>query len=238
MKTATKRFIIFFLLVVGGCCLAGVELFYFIPNQPKPAATEISAASPTDTPIQPTATSIPPTPTPLSPASTPTPTPTSVPSTPTPAPIFASDNGDGYSSGGLGLSRSDWEQNHTATNLDYNPLGTGYDHTYDVMFQVGNVWYIERQWPAGDAATVDIIDNETQNLIPADSQFIKTYSPDGRPETTVNLYFSESLKSRFDSADNEFGNWWAGGEPGNFIVQYNKYDFGITRMIFSIGNNP
>ena len=198
-------------------------------------STETSTPAPTDTPV-PTNTSEP------LPTNTPVPTNTSLPPTNTPevtnTPVLASDSGNGYSSGGLGLSRLDWEQKHTETSLDYQPIGTGYDNKYDVMFQVGNVWYIERQWNTNDFVTVDEVKIESQNLIPLDSQLIETYNPEGRPETVVNLYFSESLKNRFKNEDSLFGNWWTGGESGNFTVQYNVYDGEVGRMIISIGNNP
>ncbi len=164
------------------------------------------------------------------------PTEISLPSTDTPR--SASDSGVGFSSGGLGLSQLDWAQGHIETSLDYQVIGTGYDNKYDVMFQAGNVWVIERQWGSNELPLIDVVEAESKTLIPSDSQFIETYSPIGRPETTVNLYFSESLKSRFKNEDSSFGNWWTGGEPGNFTVQYNVYDGRVGRMIIGIGNNP
>lgn len=167
-----------------------------------------------------------------------TPVPSPTLAKPTNTPTAVNSSSDGYRSGGLGLSQSDWEKNHTETALDYMTMGTGYDYKYDVMFQAGNVWGIERQWSTSEFASTDEVEAESQTLIPTDSQFIETYSPDGRPETIVNLYFSESLKSRFKDGDSLFGSWWAGGEPGNFIVLYNVYDGEVGRMIIAIGNNP
>jgi len=235
MSKRTKFYIntsLILLICIFGSC------FLLSPRKqlPAPASVEVVAQitpatvlpQPTDTPPAPTATSTQPAPTPTPTLGPPTATPTSIPATPTPS--FVNENEDGYLSGGLGLSKSDWERKHSVTGLDFGTMGTGYDHKYDVMFQVGNVWYIESQWSANNAVTVDVIKAEVQNLIPADNKFIKTYSPEGRSETIVNLYYSESLKNRF--------NQWVGGDPGNFIVMYNKWDYGITRMIIAIGNNP
>lgn len=167
--------------------------------------------------------------------STPLPTPAPI-NTPTPESVVTEEivipQVETFDSGGLGLSKTEWEQVHTETELDYAPVGTGYDGKYDVVFQEGNVWFIERQWRTDDAITPDVVELESQNLIPVDSQLIETYSPEGRPETIVNLYLSESLKSRFST------DLWIGGEPGNFTVQYNVYDGKVTRLIITTGNNP
>lgn len=163
------------------------------------------------------------------------PTNTSEP-TNTLAPAGEPESSNTAASGGLGLSQTEWEQTHTQTGKDI--LGSIYDEKYVVVFQADNVWYIERQWSTENAVTPDAVEAESQSLIPADSQFVKTYTPEGRPETTVNLYMSESLKSRFNPEDSITGDWWTGGEPGNFTVQYNQYDAGVTRMIIALGNNP
>lgn len=102
------------------------------------------------------------------------------------------------------------------------------------MFKEGNVEYIDRQWKTKNTVTPEFIKIESQKLIPLDCKLVETYSPEGRPETIVLLYISESLKSRFNSSSSS----WIGGEPGNFTVQYNQYEYGITRMIIATGNNP
>lgn len=134
--------------------------------------------------------------------------------------------------GGLGQSRAEWEALHQEAPLPQAAYGAAYDGAYDVIFQEDKVWYLERQWPAGSAPTADEVEAESRRLIPDDSQLVETYRPEDRPETVVNLYSSEWLKDKFA------GHWWTGGEPGNFIVMYNVYDFGVGRMIITIGNNP
>ncbi|MEZ4512755.1 MAG: hypothetical protein R3C62_12830 [Chloroflexota bacterium] len=171
------------------------------------------------------------------PISTPTPTFTPIPE-PTVTTAFVSDSGNGYQSGGLGISLADWEAAHNRSDLDYQPIGIGYDNKYDVLFQVDNVWMISRQWQTGSFATIEEAQSESSTLIPTDSQLIETYSPAGLPEITIDLYFSESLKARFDDEDSLFGSWWTGGEPGNFIVLFNTPDGEVSGMIISIGNNP
>lgn len=142
-----------------------------------------------------------------------------------------------FLSGGLGLAKNEWENAHELTGDDV--FGAIYDEKYIVAFQVDTVWYIEQQWTTENALTPEEVEAESQNLIPADSILVETYSPEGTPETIVNLYFSESLKTRFNDEDSSFGSWWTGGEPGNFTVQYNQYEgIGITRMIIALGNNP
>jgi len=151
-----------------------------------------------------------------------------------------SDSSDGYGSGGLGLSRNDWEKTHRESKLEVTSYGTAYDNRHDVYFQLDeSVWMIETFWNKQDLSTPDIAMSLAQTLIPFDSQFIQTYSPANRPETIVHLYYSESLKGRFSDLDSFTGSWWTGGESGNFIIQYNVYEEEpVTRMIISLGNNP
>lgn len=133
-----------------------------------------------------------------------------------------------FESGGLGLQKADFEASHTKTGTDI--MGAIYDNNLIVSFQSDRVWYIERQWGSDAPVTHEDVEVLSATLIPTDSVLVETYNPDGRPETTVNLYMSESLKSRFGE--------WIGGEAGNFTIQYNTYDGAVTRLIIAIGNNP
>jgi hypothetical protein len=176
---------------------------------------------PTDTPIltsTPISTN---TPT-ITPSATKTPLPTNTPTIPS--------TEVSLESGGLGLFTAEWEQNHERTELDWG-IGTGYDNVYDVLFLEDKVWIIYRNFDI--PATLDEIDLASTQLIPFDSEYIETYTPEGRPETTVIVYKSNFLTTRFDS------DFWSFAEPGVFIVQYKTYeDFGIGDMIISIDNNP
>lgn len=154
-------------------------------------------------------------------AITPTKTPTPIKKTPTATPVAE----ELFASGGLGLDKASFEKTRTATGKDI--IGTIYDNTIIVAFKDDKVWYIEQQWSDVDAKTIEAW---SKTLMPTDATLIRTYNPAGRPETTVMLYMSESMKDHF--------NLWVGGEPGNFIVQYNTYDGRVTRSIISVGNNP
>lgn len=150
------------------------------------------------------------------------------PSTDTPAPTATVEQSPtSFDSGGLGLSKSEFETKHKETGPGYF-MGTMYDDNLTAAFRDDKIWYIEQQW--ANEITPEDVEAISATLIPADSVFIETYSPNGRPETTVNLYMSESLKSRFEQ--------WIGGEAGNFIVQYKVFDGKVPVMLISIGNNP
>jgi hypothetical protein len=138
-----------------------------------------------------------------------------------------------FNSGGLGLSQLEWELRH-GQGSPGDPSGhIVYENgAYLVSFQEGNVWYIERQWSPDNPVTFDDARLQSGELIPADRQYIQTYSPEGRPEQVVDLYLSPSLQSRFR------GNWWVGGAPGNFTVAFDVYDSGVNRMAITLGNNP
>lgn len=163
-------------------------------------------------------------------ADTPAPTDTPVPlPTDTPLPTStATTEPTSFESGGLGLQTVDFEKSHVQTGTDI--MGAIYDNNLIVSFQNDRVWYIEQQWGSGASATPEEAEAIGETLIPADSVLVETYSPDGRPETTVKLYMSESLRTYFGE--------WNGGEPGNFIVQYNTIDGAVTRLVISTGNNP
>jgi endonuclease YncB( thermonuclease family) len=165
----------------------------------------------------------PPTPT-DTPPPTPLPTDTLVPtlpptamSSPTPVP---------YASGGLGLSRSEWERVHGAgTAADF---GVEYEQgRYIVQFQDDRVWYIERQW----SSPVLLEDAQAQGvqLIPHDSQLVQSYSPENLPELVVDLYQSDSLAPLFAN--------WAGGSAGRLEVVCGVLPDGVGRMVISIGNS-
>jgi hypothetical protein len=242
MKGCLKVFLVFVavfllvILVVSVVLLPMTTQLTESPPTPTPTVVRLWPQQPTRQPTEPVQA------TPTSPHATDTPVfdltataaPLSDPTQQPPKPLPPVQIG--FVSGGLGLSQAEWEKRHVLTGKDV--FGSIYDGEYIVAFQVGNVWYIERQWTAENAVMPEVVEADNRTLIPNDSQLVNTYSPEGRPETVVNLYFSESLKDRFRSEDSLTGDWWVGGQPGNFAVQYNLYDFGVTRMIIAIGNNP
>jgi len=132
--------------------------------------------------------------------------------------------------GGLGLTKNEWEAGHTQTGKDV--VGAIYDDRFVVLFIDDRAAYIEEQWTTENAiseAEVELIANQ---LIPADAMRVETYSPEGRPETIVHVYSSESLATLF-SPDQ-----WGGVDAGTFTVQYNQREGRVTRLILALGNNP
>jgi len=147
-------------------------------------------------------------------------------------PLPASMEDSIFSSGGLGLSKEAWDNQHTQTG-DFNGwMGTIYDDKYTVIFFDNRVWYILRQWSSANAVSPQDAEAESVTLLPKDSQLVTVYSPTGLPELTVHLYMSDALKERF-TEDN-----FIGGEPGNFIVVYATFDNRVTGIVIGLGNNP
>lgn len=191
---------------------------------PIQAPTAIAMPAPTST-LAPTNT--------VGPTDTPAPTNTQE-STATPVPTEPPQPTatlDPFQSGGLGLSRETWEDRHGKPERTVSSF-VFYAGDYSILFLEGKVWHLEQQWNTQNAITPEDARFVGEQLAPADRQFIETYSPEGRPEATVNLYFSASLKERFSP------DLFIGGEPGNFVIQYNVHDAGVTRMIIALGNNP
>lgn len=190
--------------VIAGAIFLALGVYFSItrPAPPVPAATEVAAIVPSATPT-------------ARPTATPEPTATS-----TPVP---------YASGGLGLSASELTARFGPRRPDVAPGFWRYG-LYIVALLDDRAWYIERQYHA--PVTVAEAQAEWQGLLPADATLVRTYQPEGRPETHVGLFFSPTLAGQLPSAA------WPGGEPGNFTVHFNQYAQGVERMIIATGNNP
>ena len=230
-------------LIIGGvlilACLACFGLTLITSSSPSYKATRTAravaqateAARPTDTPL-PTNT---PKPTNTSePTNTPQPAETPVPPTPSPTMTPSQEPTtipDDFASGGLGLSQETWEQAHTQSSTGPGGYVNYDDESYSVVFMDHNVWTLERNF-GDNQPTLDEARVEGSSLIPEDSQLVETYSPEGFPELTVDLYLSESLRDRFES------DVWIGGELGNFIVIYGVFDEKVPRIVIGTGNNP
>jgi hypothetical protein len=109
------------------------------------------------------------------------------------------------------------------------------DAKYLVFFEGGNVWNIEIEWNGGDGASLDDARQESGELLPSDSELVRTYSPVDDPALIVDLYKSVSLIDRFDPAA---GTWWIGGEPGDFVVIHERFGKVIAFTVIDTGNNP
>lgn len=137
--------------------------------------------------------------------------------------------GEAFVSGGLAQDETWWADNHGSSTSD---LGYQKYRDADVLFFGCGAAVVERLWESGQAVTPSDAHDIGKRFAPVDAKLVKTYSPPGRPETTVNLYISRSL------ADHCEPDSFTGGEPGNFTIQYNVYDGRVTRMIVALGNNP
>lgn len=157
-------------------------------------------------------------------ASTAPPSPTSPPA-PTPPPTVA------FRSGGLGLALADWRARYGPG--DIQPTGyIRYADTWELLPLGDYATYIERLYAA--PVTLPYAQGNSRPLLPADAALIKTYSPDGRPETLVELWHSPSLAAYLGDADP-----WEGGAPGEFIVLFKIDSTGaVDRMVITTGNNP
>lgn len=144
------------------------------------------------------------------------------------------------SSGGIGVSRADWEATHGAGTKD--TLGSRYGDTI-VSYQPDTTGadaagYIEKQWGDANAQALDAARAAGKALAPIDSTLVKTYEANGR---TVDLYTSNWLKDRFLATIKiKDKDWpvWVNGEPGQFIVLYRITDGKVTSIVMALGNNP
>ena len=190
----------------------------------KPTSTlaPTGTPEPTDTP-QPTATP--------ETTATPEPTATSKP-VDTPTRVVAPSSPTGaFSSGGLGLSKAEWERQH---NPDEDSYDIGYydDGKYLVLFDEDKISEIELMFDRLDL-TLDEARTEAESLIPEDNRSIETYSPDGFPEWTIDVYSSESLIGQYES------DWvWLDSDPGTFSILYEIYEDFVARAVITTGDSP
>jgi len=195
-----------------------------LPNQPEP----------TPTPAPPTATKAPAPTATLPPAqSQPAPAPTTPP-TAGPSPTAAPPTQVPLNSQGLGLFKTEWEKWHGQGDPKDN--GVYYENQkYLVMFFEDRIVRLERLYNP-DPVTLDAARQESKNFLPEDAQLVQSYiGPDNVP---VDLYKSETLKTYFASVTDP--DFWKGGEPGNFIVQYRKSNQPnmFSAIVITLGNNP
>ncbi len=153
---------------------------------------------------------------------------TNQPITSKPTPTVAA-----YKSGGLGLDLTTWESSHGNALKDGTSFFRYENDKFAVIFSEsnsGNAKHVERVY--GDRNAVPIADARTESklFIPADAKFVRTYT--SQSGSTIDLYTSESLKSRFSESD------FIGGKAGDFIVLYRNQTGKVTTFIIGIGSNP
>lgn len=215
---------------------------------PRPAPTAPPVvAQPTPTqppaPTQPQPTPVPPTATQAQPTAAPTTTlpaatvaqPTPVPASPTPSKPAPTATLVPLNSQTIGLFRTEWEKWHGQPEERDN--GLFYENgKYMVVFYEDRISRLERLY-ADNPVTLDAARNESKTFLPQDAKLVGTSTgPDNMP---VDLYKSEALKTYFASVNDP--DFWKGGEPGNFIVQYRKSEKDqnlISAIVITLGNNP
>lgn len=131
---------------------------------------------------------------------------------------------------GLGLPVKEWEKAHSKVKKDV--MGWLYDNDWVVGFTEKNVTLLHRLWER-PGITPKEVRSEFKKYIPSDSVFIKKYSPDGRPNTTVKVYTSEKLRKEIDDESK-----WGEEKPGTFTVFYSADENRILRAFIATGNNP
>jgi len=164
--------------------------------------------------------------------------------TPTPA----------FRSGGLGLSRHDWEAKHGkgVTPTSGSASGSlavsvwayefyggvekpGAVAKYLVTYwgndqRNGNVWNISYQWDDGQEGTMAEARALSRSLLPADAAFVRSGTDQqGDP---MDVYSSHSLVARYDASD---ADPWGGGPPGSISVDYGLDPTGTGVTDFAIG---
>lgn len=144
-----------------------------------------------------------------------------------------------YASAGLGLSRSDWERQHGMPTRKVGLTANYEGDKYYIIFADDNVEHLEYTWGDKNAVSLDDARSKAKSLIPSDAKFVRTYVP--REARLVDLYFSESLKTRFQPVAMPSGETdapWIGGKPGEFLILYRLYNKRVTSFVVGIGNNP
>jgi len=202
-----------------------------VARPPTPAAATLTPIPPTvamkPTPVPATVVARPPTPaaatlTPIPPtlAMKPTPVPATMPMAAVPA----------YPSGGLGLSRAEWEKAHG--------MGFGNPVRYEndkflVVYIMGNVFDVIYQF-RGSGMPINTAVTLSKAYIPADAMFVRTYT-----DTLGNrndVYLSSSLTARFTADANNYP--WNAGKPGSFTIVYDQGQGGVAGIELGIGDNP
>jgi len=122
-----------------------------------------------------------------------------------------------FASGGLGLSRREWERRHgpalaqDSAEVHYRSQDGG---SFFIGFVNGNVHSLRRF--EAKPLSLDEARNEANQLIPTDSSLTRTFTFFANKEAVLDRYHSESLKSRFSGESSN----WTGGEPGDFTISY------------------
>ena len=135
-----------------------------------------------------------------------------------------------FASGGLGLSRAEWEKAHGSATQ--SSIFFEYDGGRLLVGMLeGKVWHIERVWMRGDAVNLEAARNDTRAYLPEDAALVQSVDRgDGR---IIDIYSSAILTNRFGSTA------WNGGKAGTFSIQYkfrSAADRLVTSAMFRLGD--
>lgn len=145
----------------------------------------------------------------------------------------------GFATGGLGMSRRDWEKAHGRPNRQWSGFFNYEKDEYIVTFSyvndepVGNVSSINDQLNETGDISLSSARKRAELLLPKDAKHLRTEETnDGRQ---VDVYMSPSLAQRFKKGG---ADPWHGEKPGTFIVSYTLVDGKVIGFTMSLGNNP
>jgi hypothetical protein len=128
-----------------------------------------------------------------------------------------------FASGGLGLSRTEWEKAHGQPSR--SSIFLEYDGGRLVVGLLdSNVWYIERVWMRNEAVDIDAARDDVKAYLPSDATV--TQSVDRGDGKVIDIYSSSLLSSRFGPTA------WNGGKVGTFTITY-KFRAASDRMVVS-----
>lgn len=128
-----------------------------------------------------------------------------------------------FASGGLGLSRTEWEKAHGQPSR--SSIFLEYDGGRLVVGLLeSNVWHIERVWMRNEAVALDAARDDVKAYLPSDANV--TQSIDRGDGRVIDVYSSSILGSRFGPTA------WNGGKVGTFTVTY-KFRAASDRMVVS-----
>jgi len=155
-----------------------------------------------------------------------------------------------FLSGGLGVTKAEWEQEHGPGT----PVGDG-SFTYGADYMAGpafTVYFgqapynlsltddslvnaIERNWPPAEYKSLSVARRAALQLVPADAVLIKTDTSVQHPP--LDIYQSRSLADReraFHVADLP----WDGGPLGTFHVYYQGASASLFGISIDVGDQP
>lgn len=128
-----------------------------------------------------------------------------------------------FASGGLGLTRAEWEKSHGQPSR--SSIFLEYDGGRLVVGLLeSNVWHIERIWMRNEAVSLDAAREDARAYLPADANLAE--SVDRGDGKIIDVYTSTALAGRFGPTA------WNGGKSGTFTIQY-KVRAPSDRMVVS-----